>query len=317
MRLLLVLVLLCALALSCQSAGPAVTTLPPASAPQGRCPDAPRLLVVAQLQPQEDGPRIPVVYEHLRWLEEGELSDGNWDIPIEFHDLQPGEPLPEDVTHSDDPVWVLSDAAPCRMAAGARMRVRLSLGGPPYEVLVRRLEGPCALPKAPTVALQQAADPGSCRYASMTHLDDPQAAPFPLPDEAARALSPDTCAPPRCYMDRQFQADELSDGAQVVGVTGVRYDLDANDQPDCGTVDLISMAWFRLRPDAPWQEWPWGYDGRHLLYDDRGLRALAHQFYGFLQLDAPTSPEVTPLFESRWAIYHEEDSNSGLNPCGP
>jgi hypothetical protein len=315
MRRALALAALAALALSCQRTGPEVTALPPGQPPQGRCPDAPASLIVDQMQLQLDGPLITVLHEHLRWLEEHEVGD-RWDFPTEFDELQPGDPLPEGVTDNNAPVWVLGDGEPCRMTLGARMRVRLSQGGAPYEVLVRRLEGSCALPNSGAIALQQEEAPGACHYAPMKPLDDPRAAPFALPAAAFQALSPDTCAPPGCYIERHFEADALSDGAQVVGVNGVRYNVDANGQPDCGTVELLDMAWFRPRADAPWQEWPRGYEGRHLLYDDRGLRALVHQRYGVLHLDAPTSPEVTALYDTRWAIYNDEDTGNELNPCG-
>jgi len=253
--------------------------------------------------------------EEVEWTE---------DTPEVFTPVTAEQAKALGLSPSSDPVWLLTEGAPCRMDPGPLERLELSIGGPRYATFVQRVTGNY-VGDGVFWALQQAAAPEGCHFmaAGMGPSEGVE-----LPQAMVQALNPETCKEPTCVQQRYERLAVVPGGPAVVELHASRYKRGEPNgaeegDPDCESVELFHGSWIRPAPQAPWVALETYQASTGLVYDARGGQAMVSHFLAQWTVHDLTGKLLAGgeldgenWLAHRFAIHHEEDGADDLNPCG-
>lgn len=305
---------------ACTTTTPVADRAAPPSAP-AVCPDGleTRLRAVYDMS-FEDDQRVPLLHVQMSAEEIGWTDDA----PAVFTPVTAAQASALGLSPSFEPVWVLTDGAPCRMEPGPLERLELSIGGPRYATFVQRLSGECGIGEV-RWALQQPAAPEGCHFIEAGR---GPAESVDLPEAMIHALTPETCKEPGCIQQRMERLAVAPGGAAVVELHASRYNrgepngVEEGD-PDCDSVELFHGSWVRHALSAPWVALETDQSSTGLIYDARGGQAMVSHFLAQWAVHDLTGKLLAGdvLDGERWlahrfAIHHVEDGADDLDPCG-
>ena len=296
------------------AAAPAPAAPPARSEVSVNCPDDLSLTLAFPVQVAPDKPPVWLVHDRLVEAARDDLFPSQQAHGVK--QLSAEEAQRHGVQPRDATLWVFSrdEAPPCVMRATQAWAVHQA-DGPSWTRIAWALEGACDLPPEVNgqhrLAFWSKSEHAACRMHAVGSIArDAQGAGTPVLPSDVKAVLPDaSCSEPGCFR-WTWDGIGLTSGAAVYEVAAAWLHPPKGDEPACAApYDKFHGVFIRSCVNTPWQVVEGAAGLSNVVYDTRGLRAVATDDDGVLSTWLPTegAPMLRRTIENRYAIVNEEE----------